>query len=206
MSQLDERISQAQKMANDDPENELGHYRLGQLLMEAQRYDEAIGAFNRTLELSPMFSKVYELLGRAQIESGKRDEAVKTLRKGFEVADERGDNKPREEMVKLLQELGETPPEPKKKAAAPQAGAGDFQCRRPMCFYGSRARQLSAPPLNDELGRRIYENICEDCWNEWLRNYGVKVINEFRLDLSSEQGAAEYDRYMCEFLGLEQPS
>jgi len=29
MSQLHDRIAQFRKMANDDPDNELGHYRLG---------------------------------------------------------------------------------------------------------------------------------------------------------------------------------
>src|SRR5437016_2211756 len=37
MNQLQERIAQYRKMANDDPDNELGHYRLGQLLMEAEQ-------------------------------------------------------------------------------------------------------------------------------------------------------------------------
>ena len=32
MSQIQERIAQFRKMANDDPDNELGHFRLGQLL------------------------------------------------------------------------------------------------------------------------------------------------------------------------------
>jgi hypothetical protein len=31
----------------------------------------------------------------------------------------------------------------------------------------------------------------------------IKVINELRLDLSTERGAEEYDRHMREFLGLE---
>ena len=38
MSQLQERIAQFRKMASDDPDNELGHFRLGQLLMEAQDF------------------------------------------------------------------------------------------------------------------------------------------------------------------------
>jgi Fe-S cluster biosynthesis and repair protein YggX len=70
-------------------------------------------------------------------------------------------------------------------------------------MYGAQARQLNAPPFQDELGRRIYETVCADCWNEWLRNYSIKVINELRLDLSTEYGQAEYDRYMREFLGIE---
>ena len=76
MSQLQDRIAQFRKMANDDPDNELGHYRLGQLLMEAGKYDEAAQSFRRTLELSPHFSKVYQLLGQCLVAAGKRDEAI----------------------------------------------------------------------------------------------------------------------------------
>ena len=64
MSPLQDRIAQFRKMANDDPDNELGHYRLGQLLMEDKQYGEAVQSFRRTLELSPTFSKVYQLLAQ----------------------------------------------------------------------------------------------------------------------------------------------
>src|SRR5438132_1537616 len=90
MSQLQDRIAQFRKMANDDPDNELGHYRLGQLLLEAGHQGEAIQEFRRTLELSPQFSKVYQLLATALLKGGQRDEAVGVLRQGFSVADERG--------------------------------------------------------------------------------------------------------------------
>ena len=73
MSQLHDRIAQFRKMANDDPDNELGHFRLGQLLLEAGEYEDAIQSFRRTLELSPQFSKVYQLLGTALVQAGKRD-------------------------------------------------------------------------------------------------------------------------------------
>ena len=61
-----------------------------------------------------------------------------------------------------------------------------------------------APPFRDATGRRIHETVCADCFEEWKRNYSIKVINELRLDLSTERGAEEYDRYMREFLGIEQ--
>jgi Fe-S cluster biosynthesis and repair protein YggX len=70
-------------------------------------------------------------------------------------------------------------------------------------MYGARARRLPAPPINDDLGRRIQDTICAGCWEEWFRNYSIKVINELRLDLSTERGQEEYDRYMREFLGFE---
>jgi Fe-S cluster biosynthesis and repair protein YggX len=204
MSQLHDRIAQFQKMANDDPDNELGHYRLGQLLMEDKQYADAITSFRRTLELSPQFSKVYQLLATCLLESGRRADAVSALKEGFDVADERGDNMPRDEMSRMLVELGEAAPASKRAAAGEgPAGVGGFRCKRMMCMAGARARQLPAPPLPDEIGRRIHADICADCWTDWLRNYSIKVINELRLDLSTERGQEEYDRYMCEFLGLE---
>jgi len=203
MSQLQDRIAQFRKMASDDPENELGHFRLGQLLAEAGQHQDAVQSFRRTLELSPQFSKVFQLLGASLIQLGKRDDAVKVLRDGFAVADDRGDTMPRDEMAKLLVQLGEAKPVSKKSSGA-GAGSGDgFHCQRPGCMAGSRARKLPAPPMNDELGQRIQSSICTDCWTEWFRNYSIKVINEMRLDLSTEKGQEVYDQIMREFLGFE---
>ena len=91
MSQLQERIAQFRKMANDDPENELGHFRLGQLLHEDGQQEEAVRAYRRTLELSPQFSKVFQLLGTCLQKLDRRDEALAVWREGFAIADERGD-------------------------------------------------------------------------------------------------------------------
>ncbi len=203
MSQLQDRIAQFRKMANDDPDNELGHYRLGQLLLEDKQYAEAAQSFRRTLELSPTFSKVYHLLALCLLHDKRRDEAVQALRQGFEVADERGDNMPRDEMARMLVELGEPAPESKRVAEGPVVGQGGFRCQRPGCPFGPQAHQLTTPPFRDEVGRRIFERVCADCWGEWKKNYSIKVINELRLDLSTERGQEEYDRYMREFLGLE---
>jgi Fe-S cluster biosynthesis and repair protein YggX len=199
MSQLQERITQFRKMANDDPENELGHFRLGQLLMEAGQNEEAVQSFRRTLELSPQFSKVYQLLAKTLIALNRQDEAVQVLEKGFAVADERGDNMPRDEMAKMLGQLGKPVPQPKR----PVAGGDGFRCQRPGCMAGSRARKLAGPPIPDDVGREIYERVCADCWQDWLRNYSIKVINELRLDLSTERGQEEYDHHMREYLGLD---
>jgi Fe-S cluster biosynthesis and repair protein YggX len=203
MSQLQDRIAQFRKMTNDDPDNDLGHYRLGQLLMEARQFPEAIQSFRRTLELNPHFSRVYQLLAQCLLDDNQRVEAIAVLKQGFDVADTQGDNMPRDAMTRMLTELGEPEPISKKKAAGTAEGAGGFRCQRPGCWAGSRARQLEKPPFSDELGRRIQESVCADCWMDWLRNYSIKVINELRLDLSTERGQEEYDRYMREFLGLE---
>jgi Fe-S cluster biosynthesis and repair protein YggX len=205
MSQLQERIAQFRKMAGDDPDNELGHYRLGQLLMEDGQHAEAVKSFQRTLELNPLFSKVYQLLASCHLALQQRDEAVKVLKDGWNVADERGDKMPRDEMGRMLVQVGETIPQssqPVTSAGGP--GGTGFSCQRPGCPTGARARQLPTPPMPDEMGQRIQREICADCWDYWFRNYSIKVINELRLDLSTEHGQEEYDRYMREFLGFSE--
>ena len=203
MNSLQERIAQFRKMASDDPDNELGHFRLGQLLLEDGQYEEAAQSFRRTLELSPQFSKVFQLLGTSLIKLNKRDDAIKVLREGFAVADERGDNIPRDEMVKLLVQLGEPAPVSQKASKQAAAGVGTgFRCQRPGCLEGAHARQLPKPPMSDEMGQKVYEQVCARCWDYWLRDLSVKVINEMRLDLSTEQGCQMYDQIMRETLGI----
>jgi Fe-S cluster biosynthesis and repair protein YggX len=201
MTAQQERIAQFRKMANDDPDNELGHFSLGKALMDAGEHGEAIGSFERTIVLNPQFSKAFQLLGACYMKTGKRDLAVDTLRRGYVVAEERGDNMPRDEMAKLLKELGEAPPA-MQKSQEPVAGVGGFRCQRPGCMWGAKATQLAKPPINDDMGRQIFERVCSDCWKEWL-GVGVKVINEMRLDLSDERAQQVYDNYMKEYLGLE---
>lgn len=200
--QLQDRIAQFRKMASDDPENELGHFRLGQLLQEDNQHEEAVKSFRRTLELSPQFSKVYQLLGSSLIKLNRQGEAVRVLEEGFAVADERGDNIPRDEISKMLVELGRPAPASKKVRMPGPAGDG-FRCQRPGCVAGNYARQLPKPPMSDEIGQRVFESVCADCWDYWLRNLSIKVINEMRLDLSTERGQEVYDQIMKETLGLE---
>jgi tetratricopeptide (TPR) repeat protein len=207
MSQLKEQISQFRKMASDDPDNEIGHYRLGKYLKDDGQHEEAVRSFQRTLELSPEFSVVYNLLGDSLAKLGKKDEAVEVLQKGFTIADERGDLLPRDEMAKLLVELGQPAPVSKRSSApAGAAGSGNdtgFRCVRPGCTSGRYARKLEKPPMSGEMGQAIHQRVCADCWDWWLRDMSVKVINEMRLDLSTERGAEVYDQTMRETLGVE---
>lgn len=202
MSSLQDRIAQFRKMATDDPENELGHFRLGQLLMEDNQLAEAVKSFEQALHLSPQFSKVYQLIGECDTKLGNKDAAVQVLIAGYKVADERGDKMPRDAMAKMLTDLGA--PVPAAQAVVEDDGPDTgFRCERPGCAAGKRAKPLASPPIPDEIGQRIADRVCMDCWNEWFKNYSIKVINELRLDLSSESGQAEYDRYMREFFGFE---
>lgn len=203
MSQLQDRIAQFRKMATDDPDNELGHFRLGQLLMDDNQPAEAATSFARTLELSPQFSKVYQLLADCHVKLGDTAKAVETLTTGYKIADERGDKMPRDAMAQMLTKLGAPIPKTEAPTIVDEGPDTGFRCERPGCAAGRRARQLPRPPVKDEIGVRIYEKICADCWTGWFKDYSIKVINELRLDLSSEFGQAEYDKYMREYFGFE---
>lgn len=204
MSNLADQIARFRNMAQEDPDNDLAHFRLGQFLMDDGQFEEAAKSFRRILELTPEFSKVFQLLGECLIKLDRKDEAVKVLTQGWTVADERGDRMPRDAMGKLLEQNGA--PVPKKQAAAVDDGSPGtgFRCQRPGCMEGKRAVQLDKPPVPDAIGARIHTDICAACWTLWWKDLSIKVINELRLDLSSEGGQYEYDRNMREFMGFEQ--
>lgn len=202
MDALQERIERMRKMAADNPEDELAHYMLAKHLLEGGQFAEAIPPFCRTLEISPQFSKVYELLATCLIKVDRKPEAIELLQNGWKIADERGDRVPRDAMGKMLKDLGEAIPESTKAAVEDDGPPGDgFQCQRPMCAAGNKARQLARPPLPDEVGKKIYETVCDACWTEWFKGFSIKVINELRIDLSTEFGQEEYDKHMRSFFG-----
>lgn len=204
MNNLADQIARFRNMAAEDPDNDLAHFRLGQFLADDGQTEEAVKSFRRTLEITPEFSKVFQLLGECYIKLDKKADAVEILTKGWTVADERGDKMPRDAMAKLLTQLGAPVPQ---KQAAPVEDDGSpgtgFRCQRPGCMEGKRAKQLAAQPLPDAIGARIQKEVCSACWMLWFKDLSIKVINELRLDLSSEGGLYEYDKNMREYMGFE---
>jgi len=52
---------------------------------------------------------------------------------------------------------------------------------------GREAEGLETAPLKGEIGQRIYEHVSQEAWRMWLE-HSKMLINEFRLDLTSEHG------------------
>src|SRR5262249_28662471 len=90
------RIADFQKLGADDPENELGHYRLGQLLAADGQTAEAVKSFERALKISADFPQGYRYLGECLIKLDQKDRAVEVLTKGWQVALDRGEEYPRD--------------------------------------------------------------------------------------------------------------
>jgi Fe-S cluster biosynthesis and repair protein YggX len=201
---MDDRIERFQRMVEADPDNELGLLSLGKALSDARRFEEAVDPLRRVVELNPGQSKAYQLLGGALRRLNRDEEAATVLKEGFRVADERGDVLPRDVMGKLLESLGETPPEVRKTEVDRRTETMEdaaFRCRR----CGAAAGRMADPPFSGPLGVTVHQHVCANCWNEWV-GMGTKVINELRLRLSTQQSQVVYDQHMIEFLNLEECS
>jgi Fe-S cluster biosynthesis and repair protein YggX len=46
---------------------------------------------------------------------------------------------------------------------------------------------LEKPPFRGELGQRIFDTVSAQAWRSWLE-HSKMLINEYRLDLTSETG------------------
>jgi Fe-S cluster biosynthesis and repair protein YggX len=192
-----DRIEQFKKMAEADPENELGHFSLGKAYLDAGQIEPAIDSFQRVIELNPNIAKVYQLLATALLKADRKEEAISRLNHGVEIAAARGDMMPKNEMVKMLKDLGQSIPESAVAAEQP-VGEGEVQCSR----CGRVNKKMPNPPFSSALGKEIHAKVCAACWKEWV-GMGTKVINELRLPLSDPQAQKIYDQHMREFLNLQ---
>ncbi|MGA3067415.1 MAG: Fe(2+)-trafficking protein [Tepidisphaeraceae bacterium] len=193
------RIEQFRKMAEADPENELGHFSLGKAYLDAGNSAGAIVSLRRVIELNPNLGKAYQFLATALLKEGKSAEAIELLTRGAEIAAARGDFAPKNEMVRMLKELGAPVPASVAAAGAPQQAVGEGQVVCNRC--GKTAAKMASAPFSSALGKEIHEKICAACWREWI-GMGTKVINELRLPLSDPQAQKIFDQHMKEFLNL----
>jgi Fe-S cluster biosynthesis and repair protein YggX len=194
------RIEQFRKMATDDPDNELGHFSLGRACMDETRFDEAVTAFRRVIELKPGMSKAYQHLASCLLRLGQRQEAIEELTRGVKMAAEKGEMMPRNEMAQMLQELGAPIPEMQQVRPEEPVGEGQIKCSR----CGQIAPRMAQPPFRNRQGQMIQGRVCTACWKEWV-SMGTKVINELRLPLADPQAQRVFDQHMMEFLNLVEP-
>lgn len=58
---------------------------------------------------------------------------------------------------------------------------------------GREAEALDFPPVPGELGKRIFENVSKEAWQQWVR-FQTMLINENRLNLTD----AKARKYLAE--------
>ena len=52
---------------------------------------------------------------------------------------------------------------------------------------GHTAEGLEKLPFKGDLGQRLFDNVSKEAWKQWLE-HSKMLINEYRLDLTSESG------------------
>ena len=193
-----DRIAQFRRVTEQDPSDPLGFFSLGRAQVEAGANDDAVLSLQRALALDAKLSRAHQLLARAQLALGRREEAIKTLGGGVMVAHQRGDQMPKNEMIAMLVELGQPVPEfgTAKDTPVGEGQVFDVRSGRP----GSR---LPKAPFKNKLGQSIYENISAESWKEWIAQ-GTKVINELRLPMHDPSAQKVYDQHMIDFLNLRE--
>jgi Fe-S cluster biosynthesis and repair protein YggX len=58
---------------------------------------------------------------------------------------------------------------------------------------------LDYPPYPGPLGQRIYENISQEAWQQWLSHLAI-LINDHRLNTADPDGIAFIEQHMLGFL------
>jgi len=64
---------------------------------------------------------------------------------------------------------------------------------------GEERAQLEAPPFKDELGERIRSEICQVCWDQWLKRQ-MQLINHYALDVRTPEARDFLRRNVKAFL------
>jgi Fe-S cluster biosynthesis and repair protein YggX len=191
------RIEQFKKMANDDPNNELGHFSLGRAYLDSGKFSEAAASLQRCLAINPKLSKAYQLLAAALLKLDQKDQAIAQLTAGATIAHERGDVMPKNDMLRQLGELGAPVPDLKSAEVEKPVGEGQVLCQR----CGKVAPKMPSAPFSNAQGQEIFAKICAACWREWI-GMGTKVINELRLPLNDPKAQKLFEQHMMEFLNL----
>lgn len=199
MATIEERIEQWERMAREVPDD-MAFFSLGNAYREAERYEDADQAFGKALEMNPGLSRAYQLRGQVLIKLDRKEDATAVLKRGYEVAAERGDVMPQRAIGSLLENLGETLPQVQDAAEhkAQVEASGDMVLDRRT---GTPQPKLDGPPMRGPVGEFIYDHFGQDTWNAWI-GQGTKVINELRLDFSNLQHQDVYDQHMREWLQI----
>ena len=66
---------------------------------------------------------------------------------------------------------------------------------------GKDKNGLSEAPYDNELGRKVWRQVCEECWQAWIAQQ-LMLMNEYRLDPMDEAHSKFLDDQMVAFLSL----
>jgi tetratricopeptide (TPR) repeat protein len=104
-ARLEERVGLFEQVLSMDPEDVVANFGLGKVLLDLERWEDAMPYFRKAIEKQASYSMAYNHLGTCLMQLGQNDEAKDVFRHGIEAAKERGDLIPRRDMERKLMEL-----------------------------------------------------------------------------------------------------
>ena len=99
------RIDQIQKMLQAEPQDVFLHYSLGMEYLAAERFDEAVGEFQRCIELDADYLPAHVEAGKALRSAARPDEARDAFAAGMELAAMQGESHVRDYIQQQLDGL-----------------------------------------------------------------------------------------------------
>ena len=90
-------------MSRKTPDRAIVWYGLAMEYRSRKAFDDAMSAFNKTIEVDPAYVPAYFQGGMTLDEAGRRSEAVAMLKRGIEVARKKGDSHAAGEMEGQLE-------------------------------------------------------------------------------------------------------
>ncbi len=61
---------------------------------------------------------------------------------------------------------------------------------------------LEKPPFPSDFGKQIFDNVSKEAWDMWIKE-SVRIINTYRVDLASKEGAQFMVKQMKVYFGFE---
>jgi Fe-S cluster biosynthesis and repair protein YggX len=72
---------------------------------------------------------------------------------------------------------------------------------------GKELPGLPKPPYKNDLGKRIYEQISKEAWDQWIQ-HSVRYVNTYfgpgRLDITTKEGQEFLFKQAAIFFGFEE--
>jgi len=98
-------IENLKTMLTNGQDSLILRFGLGQALIKAKEFDEAIQHLLKALEFDAEYSAAYKLLGKAYAQTEQNKLAIETYEKGVEIAERKGDIQAAKEMKVFLKRL-----------------------------------------------------------------------------------------------------
>lgn len=103
---MTERIDAIRSLLDDSPADVFLHYSLAMELLSAERFDEAIEAFDKCMELDEQYLPAYVEAGKASRSVGRIDAAGEYFNRAMELAGRLGDAHAQDAIRQQIQGLG----------------------------------------------------------------------------------------------------